>query len=80
MGKGYKTPKEPEHFGLKTAKTFIGKIVNLHMKDKSTIINVSVKKIQEGVLVCEGPKNKAIPVFLHEIAYAEDIGTWRSEP
>jgi hypothetical protein len=37
-----------ENFGLNSAKSFLGKNVNLHLKDGSVIINVQVTGIRKG--------------------------------
>jgi hypothetical protein len=37
-----------ENFGLNTAKSFLGKNVNLHLKDGSVIINVQLTGIRKG--------------------------------
>jgi len=37
-----------ESFSLNCAKSFIGKNVNLHLKDGSVIINVHLKNIKKG--------------------------------
>jgi hypothetical protein len=37
-----------ESFSLNSAKSFIGKNVNLHLKDDSVIVNVHLTKIQKG--------------------------------
>jgi len=37
-----------ENFGLNSAKSFVGKNVNLHLKDGSVIINVQVTRIRKG--------------------------------
>ncbi len=38
-----------ENFSLNSAKSFIGKNVNLHLKDGSVIINVYLTGIQGGI-------------------------------
>ncbi|MGQ9507107.1 MAG: hypothetical protein ACUVTB_04510 [Candidatus Bathycorpusculaceae bacterium] len=37
-----------ERFGLNTAKSFVGKNVNLHLKDGSVIVNVCFSEILRG--------------------------------
>jgi hypothetical protein len=37
-----------ENFSLNSAKSFIGKNVNLHLKDGSVIVNVHLTSIQKG--------------------------------
>jgi len=37
-----------ENFSLNTARSFLGKNVNLHLKDGSVIINVQVTRIRKG--------------------------------
>ena len=40
--------KKMESFSLNCAKSFIGKNVNLHLKDGSVIINVHLRNIKKG--------------------------------
>lgn len=37
-----------EHFSLNSAKSFLGKNVNLHLKDGSVIINVQLTGLRKG--------------------------------
>jgi hypothetical protein len=37
-----------ENFGLNSAKSFLGKNVNLHLKDGSVIINVQLTRVRKG--------------------------------
>ena len=39
-----------ENFSLNSAKSFIGRNVNLHLKDGAVIVNVQLKKIRKGVM------------------------------
>jgi hypothetical protein len=39
-----------ENFSLNSAKSFIGKNVNLHLKDGAVIVNVQLTKIRKGVI------------------------------
>ena len=39
-----------ENFSLNTAKSFLGKNVNLHMKDGAVIVNVQLTKIRKSAL------------------------------
>ncbi len=67
-----------ESFGLNSARSFIGKNVNLHLKDGSVIVNVHLTNIRKGVfgktsLIEYAPygdrKHTRIP--LSNVAYAE---------
>lgn len=67
-----------EKFSVNTAKSFLGKNVNLHLKDGSVIINVFLKEIQKDDLRGEnfirytpyGRRNK-FKIPLRSIAWAE---------
>ncbi|MCX8150619.1 MAG: hypothetical protein N3D85_03855 [Candidatus Bathyarchaeota archaeon] len=68
-----------ESFSLNSAKSFLGKHVNLHLKDGSVIINVKLKDIQKGSPLGEGNQVEYVPygnqkssrISLRNIAYAE---------
>jgi hypothetical protein len=67
-----------ENFGLNSAKSFLGKNVNLHLKDGSVIINVQLTGIRKGNLG-KGKLVEYVPygnrrlvrIPLRNIAYAE---------
>jgi hypothetical protein len=67
-----------ENFSLNSAKSFLGKNVNLHLKDGSVIINVQLTKIRKGDLgkgnmveyVPYGNR-KFVRIPLRNIAWAE---------
>jgi hypothetical protein len=66
-----------ENFSLNSAKSFLGKNVNLHLKDGAVIVNVQLKRIRKG----EGKKNfleyipygnrKAAHIPIRNVAWAE---------
>jgi hypothetical protein len=66
-----------ENFSLNSAKSFIGKNVNLHMKDGAVIVNVQLTGIHKGAgknsLVEYLPyrNTRATRIPLRTIAYAE---------
>jgi hypothetical protein len=67
-----------ENFGLNSAKSFLGKNVNLHLKDGSVIINVQLTGIRKGdfgkgnLLEYVPYKNRKITrIPLRNIAWAE---------
>jgi len=67
-----------EGFGLNTAKSFLGKNVNLHLKDGSVIINVQVTEISKdqfgrpAFVKCVSYGNRgAFRIPLRSIAWAE---------
>ena len=67
-----------ESFSLNSAKSFLGKNVNLHLKDGSVIINVQLTKIQKGdfgkgnLLEYTPRRNRRLTrIPLRSIAYAE---------
>lgn len=39
-----------ENFSLNSAKSFLGRNVNLHLKDGAVIVNVQLTKIRKGVI------------------------------
>jgi len=67
-----------ENFSLNSAKSFLGKNVNLHLKDGSVIINVQLTRIRKGDLgkgnmveyVPYGNR-KLVRIPLRNIAWAE---------
>ncbi len=68
-----------ENFSLNSAKSFIGKNVNLHLKDGSVIINVQLKSIQKGGNLGKGNLVEYIPyrnqklsrIPMRNVAWAE---------
>jgi hypothetical protein len=67
-----------ERFGMNTAKSFLGKNVNLHLKDGSVIINVLLAEVQkdefrrESLVKCiPYGRRSALRVPLRNIAWAE---------
>jgi hypothetical protein len=69
-----------EKFGVNTARSFLGRNVNLHLKDGSVIINVQLTKIQkdefrrQNLLTCipYGDTN-TFKIPLKNIAWAERL-------
>ena len=67
-----------ENFSLNTAKSFLGKNVNLHLKDGAVIVNVQLIKIRKNITgkaklveyVAFGNRKSAL-VPLRNIAWAE---------
>jgi hypothetical protein len=69
-----------ETFCVNCAKSFLGKNVNLHLKDGSVIVNVHLGEIQKDefkrkkVVTCFSHGNRrAFKVPLKSIAWAEDL-------
>ncbi len=67
-----------ERFSLNTAKSFLGKNVNLHLKDGSVIINVKLSEIQKdtfgkgSLIECVPYGNRnTLRIPLKSIAWAE---------
>ncbi len=67
-----------EGFSVNTARSFLGRNVNLHLKDGSVIVNVQLSGIlrddfrRENVLTCVAfGKRSTFKVPLKSIAYAE---------
>jgi hypothetical protein len=69
-----------EKFGLNTARSLLGRNVNLHLKDGSVIVNVLLSKIgkddyrRKTVLECipYGDRN-SFTVLLKSVAWAEQL-------
>jgi hypothetical protein len=75
-----KLVKNMENFSLNSAKSYLGKNVNLHLKDGAVIINVQLTKLRKGAFgkgnlveyVAYGSqKGKADCMPLRNIAWAE---------
>jgi len=69
-----------ERFNLNVARAFIGRNVNLHLKDGSVLINVYVadaKRIKDGgrpaVLFIGRPSKPPLRVMLKEIEWMEQL-------
>ena len=67
-----------ENFSLNSAKSFLGKNVNLHLKDGSVIINVQLTRIRKGdfgkgnlVEYVPYGNRKLVRIPLRNIAWAE---------
>jgi hypothetical protein len=67
-----------ENFSLNSAKSYLGKNVNLHLKDGSVIVNVHLKSIRKSdlgktSLLEYSPyrNNKVVSIPLRSIAWAE---------
>lgn len=78
-----------ENFSINSAKSFIGKNVNLHLKDGSVIINVQLTGIQKGSNLGKGNQVEYVPYGNHKlgrmplrnVAYAELVNlTLMSKP
>lgn len=67
-----------ENFSLNSAKSFLGKNVNLHLKDGAVIVNVQLTRIKKGVIgkgmlveyIPYGDR-KAARIPLRNVAWAE---------
>jgi hypothetical protein len=67
-----------EGFGVNTARSFLGRNVNLHLKDGSVIVNVQLSEIlkdeykRENIVTCIAyGKRNTLRVPLKSIAWAE---------
>lgn len=66
-----------ESFSLNSAKSFLGKHVNLHLKDGAVIVNVQLRRVQKAI--GKGNLLEYVPygcreiaqIPLHRIAWAE---------
>jgi hypothetical protein len=69
-----------ENFSINSAKSFLGKNVNLHLKDGSVIVNVHLKIIKKNSFGKNSQleyspykNNKVISIPLRNIAWAERL-------
>ena len=69
-----------ERFNLNVARAFVGRHVNLHMKDGSVLVNVYVadakKQGESGkhaILYITKPKTSPLQVYLKEIEWMEQL-------
>lgn len=69
-----------ERFNLNVARAFVGRHVNLHMKDGSVLVNVYVadakKQGESGkpaILYITKPKTSPLHVYLKEIEWMEQL-------
>lgn len=69
-----------ERFNLNVARAFVGRYVNLHLKDGSVLVNVYVadakREKDEGkpaVFCVTQPKKPLLRVFLREIEWMEQL-------
>ena len=67
-----------EGFGVNTARSFLGRNVNLHLKDGSVIVNVQLSEVlkdeykRENIVTCIAyGKRNTLRVPLKSIAWAE---------
>lgn len=68
-----------ENFSLNSAKSFLGKNVNLHLKDGSVIINVQLTNIRKGSKLGRGNLVEYVPygnckltcIPMRNVAWAE---------
>ena len=77
-----------ESFSLNSAKSFLGKKVNLHLKDGSVIVNVQLKGIRKAGSLAKGNQieyavdqnNIISKVPLKSIAWAEQLNAFLMYP
>lgn len=69
-----------EHFNLNVARAFVGRYVNLHLKDGSVIVNVYVtdarREDEDGrpaIFCITKPRKPTLRVFLKEIEWMEQL-------
>ena len=66
-----------ENFSVNSARSFIGRNVNLHLKDGAVIVNVQVTGIRKGagrnniVEYMTYRKRTSVKILLKNVAYAE---------
>ena len=77
-----------ESFSLNSAKSFLGKKVNLHLKDGSVIVNVQLRGIKKAGTLAKGNQieyaadqcNSISRVPLKSIAWAEQLNAFLMYP
>ncbi|MDH5448842.1 MAG: hypothetical protein OEY24_05685 [Candidatus Bathyarchaeota archaeon] len=69
-----------EHFNLNVARAFVGRNVNLHLKDGSVLVNVYIadaKREKDGgkpaVHCITQPRKPPLRIFLKEIEWMEQL-------
>jgi hypothetical protein len=69
-----------ERFNLNVARAFIGRRVNLHLKDGSVLVNVFVADAKRedddarpAVLCVTKPKQPLLRIFLNEVEWMEQL-------
>ena len=72
-----------ERFNLNVARAFIGRHVNLHLKDGSVLVNVYVADAKRerdsgkpAVLCITQPRKPLLRVFLREIEWMEQLNPY----
>jgi hypothetical protein len=79
-GQWFGVVRNMESFGMKSARSFLGRNVNLHLKDGSVIVNVQLEEIRkdefrrEKFVMClaQGHRNR-MSIPLKNIAWAESL-------
>jgi hypothetical protein len=77
---GFGVVKNMESFSMKSAKSFLGRNVNLHLKDGSVIVNVQLEEVRkdefrkEKFVTCFAYGHQSqLTVPLRNIAWAESL-------
>jgi len=60
-------------FCLNSAKSYVGKRVNLHLKDGAVLVNVHLEAIEDKHFVRVGCSSKSQLVSLREVFYAQIV-------
>jgi hypothetical protein len=64
-------------FGINSAKSYVGRNVNLHLKDGSVLVNVFFKSITDKRLMkVIGSKRRVTLLPLTDVAYAEYVSPY----
>jgi len=63
-----------DSFGTNSAKSYVGKRVNLHLKDGSCLVNVLVEAIEDKRFArYRGASSRSRLVALKDVSYAQDV-------
>ena len=70
--------KHGPHISLNSAKSYVGKNVNLHLKGGNTLINVTLEGIENNLLLVRGnkPKSKTQFIPLTEVERISVVPVW----
>jgi len=60
-------------FNTNCAKSYVGKRVNLHLKNGDTLVNVFVVRVESRFVRCIGASRRSWLVALKDVSYAQDV-------
>ena len=66
-----------KHLILTSAKSYIGKAINIHLLDGSVIVNVCLESIEDkAFLKCRLPDRSIKRVLLHDVVWVESVSPY----